>query len=82
MVSKFRFLVYFILSNSFNPLASHGGEPNRSSHGGAPTGPNTTLSVSGPTQPISGSVETTTTSAVAEGSHVDLMSSFQSIPLG
>jgi hypothetical protein len=65
--------VYFILSNSFNPLASHGG---------APTGPNATLSVSGPTQPISSLVETTTTSAVAEGSHVDLMSSFQSIPLG
>ncbi|KAF9510247.1 hypothetical protein BS47DRAFT_1396172 [Hydnum rufescens UP504] len=66
----------------FNPLASHGGELNRSSHGGAPTGPNATFSVSGPTQPISGWVGTTTSSAVAKGSHVNLTSSFQSIPLG
>ncbi|KAF9505178.1 hypothetical protein BS47DRAFT_1368263 [Hydnum rufescens UP504] len=36
----------------------------------------------GPTQPISGWVGTTTSSAVAKGSHVDLTSSFQSIPLG
>ncbi|KAF9520822.1 hypothetical protein BS47DRAFT_1386991 [Hydnum rufescens UP504] len=46
------------------------------------TGPNATFSVSGPTQPISGWVGTTTSSAVAKGSHVNLMSSFQSIPLG
>ncbi|KAF9503238.1 hypothetical protein BS47DRAFT_1402599 [Hydnum rufescens UP504] len=62
--------------------ASRGGELNRSSRGGAPTGPNATFSVSGPTQPISGWVGTTTSSAVAKGSHVDLTSSFQSIPLG
>ncbi|KAF9504611.1 hypothetical protein BS47DRAFT_1368656 [Hydnum rufescens UP504] len=62
--------------------ASCGGELNRSSHSGTLTGPNATFSVSGPMQPISGWVGTTTSSAVAKGSHVDLMSSFQSIPLG
>ncbi|KAF9518037.1 hypothetical protein BS47DRAFT_1359084 [Hydnum rufescens UP504] len=62
--------------------ASCGGELNRSSRGGTLTGPNAIFSVSGPTQPISSWVGTTTSSAVAKGSHVDLTSSSQSIPLG
>ncbi|KAF9503504.1 hypothetical protein BS47DRAFT_1402342 [Hydnum rufescens UP504] len=42
----------------------------------------TPFSVSGPMQPSQSGIGTTTSSAVAKGSHVDLTSSFQSIPLG
>ncbi|KAF9514088.1 hypothetical protein BS47DRAFT_1392674 [Hydnum rufescens UP504] len=62
--------------------ASRGGELNRSSCVAHRLGPMQHSLLVVPRNPSAVGFGTTTSSAVAKGSHVDLTSSFQSIPLG